>query len=163
MTSLIINMPHLQSRRQRHGAMLLSLLCWAWFLMPIVIVASWMMGFHVFAQEIVWLGGWRSLVQLAEIAVTIIAALTALWAAWTLLEMRSSHARPAEAPALHPGDTASAFGVSNEAIATAISARVTTVHFAAGGTIASIIPDVEHGHVPRPVRRRKPEGRVALG
>jgi hypothetical protein len=27
MTSLIINMPHLQSRRQRHGAMLLSGLC----------------------------------------------------------------------------------------------------------------------------------------
>jgi poly-beta-1,6-N-acetyl-D-glucosamine biosynthesis protein PgaD len=162
MTSLIINMPHLQSRRQRHGAMLLSILCWAWFIMPLVIVASWMMGFHVFAQEIVWLGGWRSLVHLAEIAVTIIAALTAAWGLWTLLEMRASHAPPVDAPVLQPGDTATAFGVEPGAIAAAVSARVTTVHFTKDGAIAAIMPDIDHGHVPQPTRLRQWGHRTAV-
>lgn len=161
MTSLIINLPHLQSRRQRHGATLLSLLCWAWFVMPLVIVASWMMGFHFFAQEIVWLGGWRSLVQLAEIAVSIIVALAAAWTVWTLLEMRGSHARPSEAPAPQPADTAAAFGVEPAAIAAAASARVTTVHFASDGAILAITPDAEHGRVPQPATRRQWARRIA--
>jgi poly-beta-1,6-N-acetyl-D-glucosamine biosynthesis protein PgaD len=142
MTSLIINMPHLQSRRQRHGAMLFSLLCWAWFIMPLVIVATWLLGFHVFAQEIVWLGGWRSLVRLAEIAVTIIVGLAGAWILWTLAELRTSGDQHRDTPLTSADDTAQAFGVDRAVLVTAMAARVTTVHFSETGAVAAVVPEL---------------------
>jgi poly-beta-1,6-N-acetyl-D-glucosamine biosynthesis protein PgaD len=141
MTSLIINMPHLQSRRQRHGAMLLSLLCWAWFVMPLIIVATWLLGFHVFAQEIVWLGGWRSLVNLTGIALTIIAGLTAAWTLWIIFERRDPASHRVVGPVLDRVASAAAFGVEAQAVAGALQARVTTVRFTDGGAIATIEPE----------------------
>jgi poly-beta-1,6-N-acetyl-D-glucosamine biosynthesis protein PgaD len=135
MTSLIINLPHLQSRRQRYGATFLSLLCWAWFMMPLVIVGGWLMGFHVLAQEVVWLGGWQSLLRLAEIAATIIVSLAGVWTLWTLAEIRGErrvHAAPVNA--------VSYFGVDPQAVITAKAARVTTVYFTETGAIAGIVP-----------------------
>ncbi|MBC7519813.1 MAG: poly-beta-1,6-N-acetyl-D-glucosamine biosynthesis protein PgaD [Sandarakinorhabdus sp.] len=142
MTSLIINMPHLQSRRQRQGAMLFSLLCWAWFIMPLVIVTTWLLGFHIFAQEIVWLGGWRSLVRLAEIAVTIIAGLAGVWILWTLAELRTSGDQHRDTPLASAHVTAKAFGVDRAALAAAIGAKVTTVHFSETGAVAAVVPEV---------------------
>lgn len=141
MTSLIINMPHLQSRRQRHGAMLLSLLCWAWFVMPLVIVATWLMGFHVFAQEIVWLGGWRSLVSLTGIALTIIAGLVALWSLWIVIDRRGPAVHRDNVAALDPAAAAAAFGVEAQAVAGALGALVTTVRFTPAGAVAAIEPE----------------------
>ena len=142
MTSLIINMPHLQSRSQKFGAMLFSLLCWAWFIMPLVIVATWLLGFHIFAQEIVWLGGWRSLVRLAEIAVTIIAGLAGVWILWTLAELRTSGDQHRDTPLTSADDTARAFGVDRAALAAAMAAKVTTVHFTGTGAVAAVVPEV---------------------
>jgi poly-beta-1,6-N-acetyl-D-glucosamine biosynthesis protein PgaD len=156
MTSLIINMPHLQTSRQRYGAMLLSLLCWGWFLMPLVIVGGWLLGFHALAQEVVWLGGWRSLVHLAGNALGIIAALSAGWTLWTLLDMRRRPARPA--PATPAVDAARAFGVDPGQIGAAIDARVTTVHFDPGGSITGIAPDPAAGRIPGRHRRLRRAG-----
>lgn len=135
MTSLIINLPHLQSRRQRHGATFLSLVCWAWFIMPLFIVGGWLMGFHVLAQEVVWLGGWQSLLRLGEIAVTIIVSLVGLWTLWTLSEIRGER-RPRVAPV----GTAIGFGVDPQAVIAAKAVRVTTVYFAANGGITGVVP-----------------------
>jgi len=156
MTSLIINMPHLQTPRQRYGAMLLSLLCWGWFLMPLVIVGLWLMGAHALAQEVVWLGGWRSLVRLAGNAAAIIAGLSLIWTAWTLLDMRRRPVRPA--PASPEADAARAFGVEAGQIEAAINARVTTVHFGPGGNIAAITPDPAAGRLPGRYRRLRRTG-----
>ena len=145
MTSLIINLPHLQSRRQRHGATLLSLLCWAWFVMPLVIVGGWLMGFHVLAQEVVWLGGWQSLVRLAGIAATIIVAISGVWTLWTLAEIRSERRRPGQAPMATP---IVGFGVDPARLDDARTAQRTTVHFTPDGTIADIIVDVAAPHAP---------------
>ncbi len=136
MTSLIINMPHLQSRRQRHGAFILSLLCWAWFLMPLVIVGGWLMGFRVLAQEVVWLGGWQSLLRLGEFAATMVVTLAALWTAWTLLDMRRS--RPRIAPTAPAIDAAVALGANPAEVRAVLAAPVATVHFNADGTVAAV-------------------------
>ena len=136
MTSLIINLPHLQSRRQRHGAMLLSILCWVWFIMPLAIVGGWLMGFHVLAQEVVWLGGWRSLVRLAEVAVMIVAAIAAVWTLWTLVEIRAER-RETAAPATL---AQSGFGVDDATLGAAKAALVTTVYFTDTGGIAEVVP-----------------------
>jgi poly-beta-1,6-N-acetyl-D-glucosamine biosynthesis protein PgaD len=136
MTSLIINLPHLQSRRQRRGALILSLLCWAWFVMPLVIVIGWLIGFPM-AQEVVWLGGWQSLVRLAGIAASIIVALTGVWSLWTLAEMR----RERRSPAVAPNGAETGFLVDRAAVALARRALVTTVHFEAGGAISAIVPE----------------------
>jgi poly-beta-1,6-N-acetyl-D-glucosamine biosynthesis protein PgaD len=141
MTSLIINMPHLQSRRQRSVAMVFSLLCWAWFIMPLVIVATWLLGFHIFAQEIVWLGGWRSLVHLAEIAVTIIVGVAGLWMLWTLSEMRGGGNQHRDTPLIDPDETAVAFGVAPAVLAAAMGATVTTVHFSETGAVTNVVAD----------------------
>ena len=137
MTSLIINLPHLQSRRQRRGALLLSLLCWAWFLMPLVIVSGWLMGFRL-AQEVVWLGGWQSLVRLAGVAASIIVTLTAAWSLWTFAEMRRERRRPPIAPT---GPATAGFSVDPAVLARAKKVPVTTVHFADDGSIAAIVPE----------------------
>jgi poly-beta-1,6-N-acetyl-D-glucosamine biosynthesis protein PgaD len=138
MTSLIINLPHLQSRRQRRGALLLSLVCWAWFVMPLVIVGGWLLGFQL-AQGVVWLGGWQSLVRLAGIAAAIIVALTALWTVWTLAEIRRERRRPAVAPTA-PAGVATGFAVDARTLMLARRALVTTVYFAADGGIAAVVP-----------------------
>ena len=137
MTSLIINLPHLQSRRQRRGALLLSLVCWAWFLMPLVIVGGWLMGFRL-AQEVVWLGGWQSLVRLAGIAATIIVTLTGAWTLWTLAEVRSERRRPPVAPV---GAAMGGFNVDSALLAQARLLPVTTVHFSTDGAVAAIVPE----------------------
>ncbi len=142
MTSLIINMPHLQSRRQRHGATLLSALCWAWFLMPLAIVGGWLMGFHVLAQEVVWLGGWQSLLRLTELAATMIVALTAAWVLWTLIDLRRS--RPRVAPTAPMIDAATALGADPAQVRAALTARIATVHFTADGQVAAITSGVPH-------------------
>lgn len=154
MSSLIINLPHLQSRRQRHAAMLLSLLCWGWFLMPLVIVGGWLLGFRALAQEVVWFGGWQSLVHLASTAVGIIAALSFGWAIWTVFDMRQPPARVA--PAKVTADSARAFGVPAALVAAAIDARLTTVDFGPDCRITGITPDQSAGrvrHQPSPLRR----------
>ncbi len=154
MTSLIINMPHLQTRRQRHGAVILSAICWAWFLMPLVIVGGWLMGFRVLAQEVVWLGGWQSLVGLGEFAVTMIATLICLWTAWTLIEMRRS--RPRIAPVAPAIDAAAALGADPAQVADALSAGVITVHFAADGNVAAVVGEPAMGQLPvRQTRGRR--------
>ncbi len=137
MTSLIINLPHLQSRRQRRGALLLSLICWAWFLMPLVIVGGWLMGFRL-AQEVVWLGGWQSLVRLAGIAATIIVTLTGAWTLWTLAEVRSERRRPPVAPV---GAVVGGFNVDPAVLAQSRRLPVTTVYFGAGGAVTAIVPE----------------------
>ena len=147
MTSLIIDLPHLQSRRQRHGAMLLSLLCWAWFVMPLVIVSGWLLGFRVLAQEVVWLGGWQSLLRLAEIAAVIIVSLTGMWALWTLVEIRGeSSVRTA------PEGAVFGFAIDPQAVLAAKAARVTTVHFTADGQVAGVVPGRSRAALP--ARRR---------
>ncbi len=158
MTSLIINMPHLQNRRQRYGAVALSLLCWAWFLMPLVTVAGWLMGFHVVAQEIVWFGGWQSLLRLTGLAATMIAALVAAWGVWTMIDIRRT--RPRQAPVAPAIDAAIALGADPAEVRAALHARVTTVHFAADGTVARVEPiDGDDGQArpvaPRPRLRRR--------
>ena len=155
MTTLIINLPHLQSRRQRHGALLLSLLCWGWFLMPLVIVGGWLLGFHVLAQEVVWLGGWRSLQYLAGVATSMILVLVGLWTLWTMGQIARG-ARVKDKPALvPPGEVSQVFGVTDAMLAMALPARLVTVHFGAGGGITGITPDADLGRVRRP-RRQKP-------
>ena len=143
MTSLIINMPHLQNRRQRYGAVLLSLLCWGWFVMPLVIVAGWLLGFQVLAQEVVWLGGWQSLLRLCELAVTMVTALTGAWIAWTLINRDGGKARQAPlAPAI---DAALALGADPAEVAAVANARVTTVHFNAQGRVTALEADPAAG------------------
>ena len=137
MTSLIINLPHLQNRRQRYGAVFLSLLCWAWFVMPLVIVGGWLLGFRVLAQEVVWLGGWQGLLRLAKIAATIIVSLTALWTLWTLAEIRGERRLR-----VAPEGAAFGFAVDAQAVIAAKAARVTTVYFSDAGGIAGVVPGI---------------------
>ncbi len=148
MTSLIINLPHLQNRRQRYGATLLSALCWAWFVMPLVIVGGWLLGFRVLAQEVVWLGGWQSLVRLAEIAATIVVTLVGLWTIWTFIEIGKDRRRSVIAPATLPANPATAFGVDASDAKLALSARLTTVEFTENGAVAAILPHPEAGRLP---------------
>jgi len=148
MTTLIINLPHLQSRRQRHGAMLLSLLCWAWFLMPLVTLGGWLLGFSFLAQEVVWLGGWRSLQQLVGTAAGIVLSLIAMWTVWTLFDMRR-RPLPTPQPAADPADVPKAFGVAAADLDRARAARLTTVHFD-DGKVAAVVPDPAAGWIAVP-------------
>ncbi len=151
MTSLIINMPHLQSRRQRHGAMILSVLCWGWFLMPLVIVAGWLLGFHAFAQQIVWLGGWKSLIKLGEFSSTMFVSLVAGWTLWTVIDMRRTPPRLAPvAPAI---DAATALGANPAEVDAARDARIATVHFTPNGSVAAVSVDQPAGRVQRRATR----------
>jgi poly-beta-1,6-N-acetyl-D-glucosamine biosynthesis protein PgaD len=140
MTSLIINMPHLQNRRQRYGALLLSALCWAWFLMPLLVVSGWLLGFRVLAQEVVWLGGWKSLLQLTEVALTLVVGLTGAWLLWTLVRIQLDR-RPGVAPTAPTIDATTLLGANIDEVEAAVGAKVATVTFTADGQVARVLAE----------------------
>lgn len=84
---LIIDLPHLQSIRQRIGSFFVAIVCWAlwiYFFIPLVSLGGWLMGVRKLSQEIRWFGGYKSLLGLMELYGETVLAIAALWLLWTL-------------------------------------------------------------------------------
>ncbi len=87
MINKIIIAPHLQSRRQKISAFCIaaiSWLLWLYFLLPLLTLAAWLLGFKHLSTEIRWFGGYKTLLELLQMYGLIIASIALGWFLWTL-------------------------------------------------------------------------------
>ena len=154
----IISMPHLIGMRQRLGALLFSLCCWLYFLVPVAVLGGWLAGFPNLAKEVVALGGWRSFQRLMEASGRTILILIVMWIGWTvyLLLKRPS---PIEAPEMVDDAALSGyFGITPDELDRVRSARLLTIHFEDDGRFRDLVPG--DPAVDRALHIGAPEGAV---
>lgn len=87
---LIIELPHLQSFSQRMGSWLVSMTCWLlwiYFLIPLISLSGWLLGFRKFSSEVRWFGGYKSLIELLEIYGLTILSILFVWLLWTAVRV----------------------------------------------------------------------------
>lgn len=139
--SLIIELPHLQSLRQRLGSWIVAIGCWVlwiYFLIPLVSLSGWLMGVRKFSAEVRWFGGYKSLIELLQMYGLTILAILAAWLLWTALTslIRRLPGRPGHLAA--EGDE-SRLIVSPVNLAAARRQKAMTVTFNELGQITAIL------------------------
>lgn len=144
---LIINLPHLQSLRQRLGSWLVSCVCWLlwlYFLAPLVTLGGWLLGVKGLAQEIRWFGGTKSLQELLWLYGETVLALALCWLLWALyqhLRFRSAVDRRATPVALSDAELCAAYHVAADELRAARDSRMVAVHFDSHGRIVRLTAD----------------------
>lgn len=143
--SLIIELPHLQSLRQRLGSWVVAIGCWVlwiYFLIPLVSLSGWLMGVRKFSAEVRWFGGYKSLIELLQMYGLTILAILAAWLLWTALTslIRRLPGRPGHLDA--EGDE-SRLIVSPVNLAAARRQKAMTVTFNELGQITAILDSGE--------------------
>ncbi len=139
--SLIIELPHLQSLRQRLGSWVVAIGCWVlwiYFLIPLVSLSGWLMGVRKFSAEVRWFGGYKSLIELLQMYGLTILAILVAWLLWTA---RTSLIRrlPGRSGHLDAEGNESRLVVSPVNLAAARSQKAMTVTFNESGQITAIL------------------------
>lgn len=139
--SLIIELPHLQSLRQRLGSWVVAISCWAlwiYFLIPLVSLSGWLMGIRKFSAEVRWFGGYKSLIELLQMYGLTILAILGAWLLWTSLTslIRQLPGRPGHLDS--EGDE-SRLVASKINLAVARNQKTMTVTFNESGQITAIL------------------------
>ena len=86
MKEYIINLPHLQSLKKRIGSLAVWMICWfmwIYLLVPLITLSAWLLGQKKLSDEILWFGGYKSLLQLLEIYGFSLLILAGMWLCWT--------------------------------------------------------------------------------
>jgi len=152
--SLIINLPHLQSLRQRLGSWLVSLACWLlwlYFLAPLITLGGWVLGVKGLAKEIRWFGGTKSLQELLWLygeTVLVLALCWLLWALYQHLRFRSAIDRRATPVAVSESEMCAAYHVAADELRVARDSRMVTVHFDGHGHIVHLTPGTDPAESP---------------
>lgn len=85
MKEYIINLPHLQSFKKRTGALFISAVCWLmwiYLLIPLITLGGWLLGQKKLTDEMLWFGGYKSLLQLLQIYAVALLILAVIWLCW---------------------------------------------------------------------------------
>jgi poly-beta-1,6-N-acetyl-D-glucosamine biosynthesis protein PgaD len=136
----IINLPHLLGLRQRIGALLFSLACWLYFLIPVAILGGWLAGFRQLANEVVALGGWKRFQYLMDMSGHTILILLAAWLVWTVFLLLQPATKKAPAPMVDDATLAQFFDVDPETLAECRKCQVLTIHFEDDGAYRKLEP-----------------------
>lgn len=140
MIELVIDAPHLQSRRQRLAAALLNLagwLLWCYFLFPLVSLGCWFMDYGQCSQWVDLSGGYPGLREMLGIYFATLAAMVLAWLAWAAYNLAGR--RPAlPAPPVNRAELCRAFNVLESELRECQDSRYVVVHFDAGGHIIGL-------------------------
>ncbi len=139
--SLIIELPHLQSLRQRLGSWVVAIGCWVlwiYFLIPLVSLSGWLMGVRKFSAEVRWFGGYKSLIELLQMYGLTILAILVAWLLWTALTSLIRRL-PGRSGHLDAEGNESRLVVSPVNLAAARSQKAMTVTFNESGQITAIL------------------------
>jgi len=136
----IINLPHLLGLRQRLGALLFSLACWLYFLIPVVILGGWLAGYRQLADEVVALGGWKRFQYLMDMSGHTILLLLAAWLLWTVYLLLLRPVRKPPAPMVDDATLARYFGVDPAKLDECRNCQVLTIHFEEDGRYRTLEP-----------------------
>lgn len=138
--SPIINLPHRLGFRQRVGALLFSLACWLYFLIPVVILGGWLAGYRQLADEVVALGGWKRFQYLMDMSGHTILLLLAAWLVWTVYLLVQRPVTKVPAPMVDDAALAHFFGVDPEQLEECRKCQVLTIHFEDDGRYRTLEP-----------------------
>jgi poly-beta-1,6-N-acetyl-D-glucosamine biosynthesis protein PgaD len=142
MRHLIINKPHLQSRRQKIGSFCiaaLSWLLWLYFLLPLFTLGGWLMGVKSLSTEIRWFGGYKTLLELLEMYGGIIGGIAVFWLCWTLYTAwRKPPMLPVQQAAVDDRALCAHFQITAPQLNQGRLAKVVTVNFDDAGHITGI-------------------------
>lgn len=142
-TSLIIDRPDLQSWQQRLMSRTLTLVFWGlWFYLwlPVVTLAGWWLGIERFRFHMIALEGYVGFIDIVEIYLLIILALSAAligWAKYNHIRFRGVERRR-ERAAVSIEAIAKQAGTSAHAVGDWRQARIAIVHHDDHGGIASV-------------------------
>jgi len=142
MINKIIITPHLQSRQQKISAFCIaaiSWLLWLYFLLPLLTLAGWLLGFKHLSTEIRWFGGYKTLLELLQMYGLIIVGIALGWFLWTLF---TSWWKPALLPThqvlVDDAGLCAVFQIGQEQLQQSRSAKLVTVGFDAAGQITTM-------------------------
>lgn len=146
MSELIINVPHLQSYKQRFGSFVVALTCWLlwlYFLIPIVTLGGWLLGLRKLSKEIRWFGGYKSLMDLMELYGETILVIVVLWLCWSLFtSFRRSAAATSYPPPVSSAALCQHFAVDADELAHCQASQRITVNFDEHGHIVHMQVDI---------------------
>ncbi len=132
--NLIIDQPSLQTLWQKYSYGIFTLLAWSLWLylwLPLINLIAWLLGFKVFYQHMIVLGGYVGFLQLLGIYFVIILLIgTTLlsWALYNQIRFRGKDRREAVPPATNE-DVARFFGVNEEDLQSAQKTRRLVISF----------------------------------
>jgi biofilm PGA synthesis protein PgaD len=139
---LIIELPHLQSWRQRLGSLFVSLACWSlwmYFLVPLVSLGGWLLGVRKLSAEVRWFGGYKSLIELLELYGYTILVILMVWTAWTLGRKVLRPEQPPRNRKLAPDLIPAALVANKESVMIGRELRNVTVMFDDHGIITETV------------------------
>ena len=106
MNSLVIDMPSLQTIRQRYASTFITFIFWIfWFYLwiPLISLVAWIMGIDLFYDRMIVMGGFDTFVGRLHIYILIIIIMGALTIIWGIYNMqrfrgkeRRTHAYPVD-------------------------------------------------------------------
>jgi poly-beta-1,6-N-acetyl-D-glucosamine biosynthesis protein PgaD len=142
-TELVINAPHLQTRRQRIGAVAVAVagwLLWCYFLFPLLALGCWFLDDEECSQWVNLSGGYLNLKDILTFYVKTVAAIFLAWTAWTAYDWaRRWRSRPAPAPqAVSAKEICEAFQVDLQELERCRASRYAVVHYDAQGHIVGL-------------------------
>jgi poly-beta-1,6-N-acetyl-D-glucosamine biosynthesis protein PgaD len=140
---LVINAPHLQTFRQRLGALALNLfgwLLWSYFLFPLVSLGCWLLDYAQCSQWVNLAGGYLNLQDVILAYAETVAAMILAWVAWAAynLALRRRRPKPAPARAVSRADLCRAFHVAKQELKECQESRFAVVHFDQTGHIIGL-------------------------
>lgn len=153
MIEIVINAPHLQTRRQRLSAVLLNLsgwLLWCYFAFPLLSLGCWFLHYPQCAQWVSLSGGYRDFPAVASWYIGALATIICLWQAWVIYRRFKHQRRPAVAPPapVSTADLCQRFNVTAAELNACVHSRVAIVHYDAHGHIISL--ECQQGSVSKP-------------
>jgi biofilm PGA synthesis protein PgaD len=139
MKSYIINAPHLQSLQKRLGSLFawaIGWLMWAYLLVPLIILSSWILGDKKVINEMRWFGGYKSLLELMQIYLLTLLIMAIFWLAWITYRMiRKSSKLPPTLNVVTDIDICSFYQVKIDELQLCRNATLITVFFDDNGHI----------------------------
>lgn len=143
MKSPIIDIPSLQSLKQRFGYSVLTFLFWVLWIylwLPLVSLFAWWVGVDLFYQEMIVKGGSQAVVQMVVwfSLVVLLSGVTFLgWAAYNLFRFRNKNRRKA-IEAVKMADMAKVFNVSVKQLSKYHHTKCLVIHHDKHGKIEHI-------------------------
>ena len=145
MIELVINAPHLQTLRQRFGALAISVagwLLWCYFLFPLVTLGCWLLDHQQCSQWVNFAGGYLDLQHLLGIYLKAVLSLVQLWLLWVvynLIKQRFSR-RPTRglAEPVTTEELCRTFGVDHDSLTRCQRSRYAVVHYDRQGHIIGL-------------------------
>jgi len=146
MKDYIINTPQLQSLKKRISSVFVLAVCWLmwiYLLIPLVTLGSWLLGDKKMTDEMRWLGGYKSLLELLEIYFMTLLVLVMLWLCWVCFRaLRIRTTLPASHKIVDDADLCGFYQVQMDELQQCRNSSLITVYFDDHGQIVHLDPHI---------------------